>query len=86
MKTIILSTLAAAAVALSLSPAFADGAVLTGPQLYITPAQEPAAERPPVIAQGRYDHTLGVSDHAVQGREFRAVQHNTHWLRDGDDY
>ena len=92
MKRIILAAVAATAVALSFSPALAHDTspgerVIRGDELYITqPAPAASDARFLSGSVGSYDQTLGVSDNGIQGREFRAVQHNSHWLQNGDDY
>ncbi len=83
MNKITISTLAAAGIAFSASAALAHGHLVTGPALYAT-TLPPASDRytPP----GGRDHTVGKSDNGIDAREFRAVQHDTHWLQRGELY
>jgi len=78
MKTIITSSLAAAALALTLSSAFAasnspQGAVVTGAETSAT-STEQAAPRHFLSGAAQNDENFGLSSNAVQGRDFLNAQ------------
>lgn len=98
MKTFLVSTLAAAGLALSVSSAFAisnspQGQVIVGGEApavtsYDAPEAAPHARflSGHVDGQRAYENgpsqSFGLSSNAIQGREFHAVQQGGHWLND----
>ena len=99
MKTILVSTLAAAGIALSMSSAFAfsnspQGQVIVGGEAPAITSQDQAAPRHflsgRIDTQGAYaneesSQDFGLSSNAVQGREFHAVQQGGHWFHEGGE-
>jgi hypothetical protein len=69
MNKIIVSTIAAAGLALSASSAFAHGHVVTGAQLYATPETSQAAA------------PASQTDNGVQPHKTRIIRHGAHSLR-----
>ena len=95
MKTIFISTLAAAGLALSISSAFAgdispSARVVTGSQLYPhgTTQQDASTSHARFLSGGTNHESEfnSLSDNAIQAREFSAVQQGSHWLQEGDAY
>jgi hypothetical protein len=79
MKTIIVSSLAAAALALTMSSAFAlsnspDGAVVVDTHASAITSQEQAAPRHFLSGAAQSDADFGQSSNAVQGRDFLNAQ------------
>ena len=78
MKTILVSTLAAAGLVLSLSSAFAlsnstQGQVVTGTEVQAVTSQENAAPRH-FLSGGQQDDSAFLSSNAVEGRDFLNAQ------------
>jgi hypothetical protein len=79
MKTILVSSLAAAGLALSISSAFAlgnspQGAVITGTQAPVAVSHEQAAPRHFLSGATDSNSDAGLSSNAVEGRDFLNVQ------------
>ena len=97
MKTILVSTLAAAGLALSISSAFAvsnspQGAVIIGGEAPAVTGYGQAYGSSEAAPHARFlsgeagpDQTFGLSSNAVEGREFHAVQQGGHWFRQGGE-
>jgi hypothetical protein len=78
MKTILVSSLAAAGLALSISSAFAlsnspEGAVITGTEAPVA-SHEQAAPRHFLSGAAQTSDDFGLSSNAVQGRDFLNAQ------------
>ena len=79
MKTILVSTLAAAGIALSLSSAFAlsnspEGRVVTNVEASAVTSHDNAAPRHFLSGDQQTDPDFGLSSNAVQGRDFLNAQ------------
>jgi hypothetical protein len=79
MKTVLVSTLAAAAVALSMSSAFAlsnspEGRVVVDTNAPAITSQEQAAPRHFLSGDQQADPDFGQSSNAIQGRDFLNAQ------------
>ena len=79
MKTVLVSTLAAAGLALSISSAFAfsnspEGRVIIGTEAPVDASHEQAAPRHFLSGAAQTSDDFGLSSNAVQGRDFLNAQ------------